>query len=167
MGDLIDERALRALSAAFDATAPVIRHDRREFPEGTPFLSLRLPGSADAAVFLDGSRWIYLSEPEHGRMPTQFAAGRLGDDPEIVVRRLVAVLAPPRRDRLPVRLLKAFLLALLTGLGVGMLSVVVMAVLIVGNGYLSETTTAWAYGLGGLFALAAGTWTAARWWRAG
>ncbi|MFF0311554.1 hypothetical protein ACFYSC_29315 [Streptosporangium sp. NPDC004379] len=167
MGDLIEERALRALSEAFDATAPVVRHDRREFPEGTPFLSLRLPGSADAAVFLDDSRWIYLSEPERGRMPTQFAAGRVDDDPELVVRRLVAVLAPPRGDRLPVRLLKAFLLALIAGLGVGMLSVVIMAVLIAGNGYLSETAIAWAYGLGGLFAIAAGGWTAVRWWRAG
>ncbi|MDP9867708.1 MULTISPECIES: hypothetical protein [Streptosporangium] len=163
-----EERALRSLGAALDAGAPVVRHVLRRFPEGTPFLWLSFPGSGDAAVFVDGSRWIYLSEPEQGGVATQLVAGRLDEDPALVAERLVSVMAPIHDHAGgPVRVLKACGVGLAAGAGAGLLSTLIMAVLVGGNGYLSDTSTTAVYVLAALLAVVTGLWLAVRWWRLG
>ncbi|MEV8635469.1 hypothetical protein AB0395_27800 [Streptosporangium sp. NPDC051023] len=96
MDDLDEERALRALGTALDVSAPVVRHRLRRFPEGTPFLRLHLPGASDAALFLEGRQWIYLSEPGQDRPVTEFAAGLLDDDPQGVGGGGICGFARPR-----------------------------------------------------------------------
>ncbi|WP_433236959.1 hypothetical protein ACQPYK_27975 [Streptosporangium sp. CA-135522] len=168
MGDLKDERALRALSAALDAHIPAVRHGLGEFPEGTPFLWLSFPGSGKAAVFLDGGQWIYLGEPGRGRAATQLAAGRVDDDPALVAERMVSVLLPARRRStgLP-RLLRASGVGLAAGVGMGLLGMVIMAVLVGGNGYLNDTTIAAVHLLAVVLGTVAGLWAGIRWWRLG
>ncbi|MFI6884052.1 hypothetical protein SAMN05216275_13029 [Streptosporangium canum] len=168
MGDSGEERALSALGAALDTGAPAVRHGLREFPEGTPFLWLGFPGAGEAAVFAHGRQWICLSEPEPGGVTTQLVAGRLDEDPALVVERLMSVMAPVRgrADGLS-RVLKACVLGLAAGLGVGMLGTVIMAILVAGNGYLSDTSTVAVYVLAAVLGAGAGLWLGVRWWRLG
>ncbi|MFJ2034020.1 hypothetical protein [Streptosporangium sp. NPDC087985] len=168
MGDVREERALRALGAALDAHAPVIRHGRGEFPEGAPFLWLRFPGAGEATVFLDGRRWICLGEPGPGREPAELVAGQVDDDPALVAERLRSLLVLLRkRPEGLARLVRAAGIGLAAGVGVCLLSMVIMAVLIGGNGYLSDTTISAAYVLATVFGGAAALWAGVRWWRRG
>ncbi|MEU0519227.1 hypothetical protein [Streptosporangium sp. NPDC006007] len=166
VADSGDERALRALGTALDANAPVVRHGLRRFPEGTPFLWLSSPESGDATVFLDHRQWIYLNEPEPGRPAGQFAAGRVEDDPEVVVERLMSVMVPDRRrsGRLS-RALKCGGPGLAAGAGMGFLSAMIMAVLVGGNGYVSDASTAGVYVLATLVGVATALWVGIRRWR--
>ncbi|GAA3120541.1 hypothetical protein GCM10017600_72350 [Streptosporangium carneum] len=147
--------------------APTVRHRLRRFPEGTPFLKLRLPGEGDATLFLDGHQWIFLSEPGDDRPATQFAAGLVEDAPEVVVERVMSVMARRVRRAAPAgRALKSCALGLVTAVGVGLLSAVVMAILIGGNGYpLSDVSSVAVYVLAALLGVAAGVWVGVRWWR--
>ncbi|MFI7539383.1 hypothetical protein [Streptosporangium sp. NPDC049376] len=166
MEDPDEERALRALGTALDANAPVIRHRLRRFPEGTPFLRLRLPGASDAALFLDGRQWIYLSEPGRGAPVTEFAAGQLDDDPEVVVERLMSVMGRSQgRTWRPGRLLRALAFGFGAAALVCVLSGLIMAVLVGGSGYVSEASTRGVYVLAVLFGLIAGVWVGIRRWR--
>ncbi|MFF5205666.1 hypothetical protein [Streptosporangium sp. NPDC000396] len=168
MDDPAEERALRELRAVLDANAPIVRHEREEFPEGTPFLRVSLPGTDDVAVFLDDRQWICLSEPKPGRVPVEFVAGRIDDDPVLVVDRLVSALVPARRRSSDLaRTLKASGVGLAAGTGVGLLGMLVMAVLVGGSGYLSDTTIAAVYVLAILLGAGAGLWAAIRWWHLG
>ncbi|MER5324978.1 hypothetical protein [Streptosporangium roseum] len=168
MDDSGEERALRALGAALDASAPAVRHGRREFPEGTPFLWLGFPGAGEAAVFAYGRQWICLSEPEPGGVTTQLVAGRLDEDPALVAERLMSVMVPVRRRAEGLsRVLKACGIGLAAGLGMGMLGLVIMAILVGGNGYLSDTSTAAVYVLAALLGAGTGLWLGVRWWRLG
>ncbi|GAA4237270.1 hypothetical protein FHR32_006189 [Streptosporangium album] len=168
MGDVKEERALRALGAALDEHAPVIRHGRREFPEGTPFLWMSFPGSGEATVFLDGRQWICLGEPGGGRAPTQLAAGQVDDDPALVAERLVsALISARRRPSAPVRALRASGIGLAAGVGVCLLSMIIMAILVGGNGYLTDTTISAVHVLAAVLGGGAGLWAGVRWWRRG
>ncbi|OUC98403.1 hypothetical protein [Streptosporangium minutum] len=168
MGDSGEERALRALGAALDANAPVVRHGLREFPEGAPFLWLGFPGAGEAAVFAHDRQWICLSEPVPGGVTTQLVAGRLDEDPALVAERLMSVMAPVRgRAGGLSRVLRACGIGLAGGLGVGMLGLVIMAILVAGNGYLSDTSTAAVYLLAALLGVGAGLWLGVHWWRLG
>ena len=168
MSDVDQERALRTLEAALDLRAPVVRHRLRKFPEGAPFLWLSFPGAGGATIFLDRRQWIYLSEPKRGEVAVQLAAGQVDDDPALVVERLIPVMTPVRRRRSTlVRVLVASGIGLAAGAGVGLLSAVLMAILVAGNGYLSDTTTVVVYALAALLGVVAGLWLAWRWWRLG
>ncbi|MEV7014001.1 hypothetical protein [Streptosporangium sp. NPDC051022] len=166
MGESGEERALRELETALDANAPVVHHRLRRFPEGTPFLWLRLPGASGATLFLDRHRWIYLSEPGPDGPVTEFAAGRVEDDPKIVVERLMSVMVrPPRRGGRFMRLLKSGVLGFAAAAGTGVLSALVMAILVAGNGYVTETSIVWVDVLAVVIGVAAGLWVGVRWWR--
>jgi len=163
------EVALRALGAALDVHAPTARHGVRTFPEGTPFLWLTVPGAGGATVFLDELQWICLSEPERGGVTVQLVAGRVDDDPALVVGRLMAVMTPvprPFGGRLK-RALKVGLLGIAGGAGVGLLAALLMAILVAGNGYTSQETIRAVYVLAVLIGVATGLWVSLRWWRMG
>ncbi|GAA2874787.1 hypothetical protein GCM10010517_35540 [Streptosporangium fragile] len=168
MGNTNQESALRALGAALDLHAPMVRHSLKAFPEGEPFLRLRVPGAGGATVFVHARQWICLSEPEPGGVAGQLTAGQVDDDPALVVGRLMSVMAPVRGRRgvLP-RVLKAAAVGGLAAAGVGLLCAVIMAVLVVGNGHLDDTTTAVVYTLAVLLGLGSGLWVALRVWRLG
>jgi hypothetical protein len=168
VGNADQEKALRILEAALDLRAPVVRHRLKKFPEGAPFLWLSFPGAGGAAIFLDRRQWIYLSEPKRGEVAVQLAAGQVDDDPALVSERLLPVMTPVRRRRsAAVRVLAASGIGLAAGAGVGLLSAVLMAILVAGNGYLSDTSTVVVYALAALLGVASGLWLAWRWWRLG
>ncbi|WP_329082117.1 hypothetical protein [Streptosporangium sp. NBC_01469] len=167
MGRSGQEVALRALGAALDVHAPMARHGVRTFPEGTPFLWLTVPGAGGAIVFLDDRHWICLSEPGRGGVAVQLVAGGVDDDPALVVSRLMVVMTPvprPAGGRLS-RALKVGLLGLAGGAGMGVLAALLMAVLVAGNGYTSDTTIRVVYVLAALIGVATGLWVSLRWWR--
>lgn len=157
------EVALRALGAALDLHAPTARHGVRAFPEGTPFLWLIVPGAGGATVFLDDRQWICLSEPERGGVTVQLVAGGIDDDPALVVGRIMTVMVPVprRRGRLP-RALGAGLLGIVGGAGVGLLAALLMAVLVAGNGYVSDAAIKVVYALAALIGVGAGCWVVLR-----
>jgi hypothetical protein len=158
VSDVDQERALRTLEAALDLRAPVVRYR----------LWLSFPGAGGATIFLDRRQWIYLSEPRRGEVAVQLAAGQVDDDPALVVERLMPVMTPVRRRRSTlVRVLVASGIGLATCAGVGLLSAVLMAILVAGNGYLSDKTTVVVYALAALLGVGAGLWLAWRWWRLG
>ncbi|WP_406314149.1 hypothetical protein OHA77_38405 [Streptosporangium sp. NBC_01639] len=166
MGDVKEERALRALGVALDEHAPVIRHGRGEFPEGTPFLRLTFPGSGEATVFLDGHQWICFGEPGRGREPTQLAAGQVDDDPTLVAERLAsALISVRRRPSAPARLLRACGIGFAAGVGICLLTMIIMAILVGGNGYLTDTTISAVHILAFVFGGGAGLWVGIRRWR--
>ncbi|MGJ6966637.1 hypothetical protein ACSDR0_32470 [Streptosporangium sp. G11] len=166
MGRSGQEVALRALGAALDTHAPTVRHGVRTFPEGTPFLWLTVPRAGGAVVFLEDRHWICLSEPERGGVTVQLVAGGVDDDPALVVERLMAVMTPvPRAAGGLSHALRVGLLGLAGGAGAGLLAALLMAVLVAGNGYTSDTTIRVVYVLAALIGVAAGLWVSLRWWR--
>ncbi|MGC5014506.1 hypothetical protein ACLQ2R_27390 [Streptosporangium sp. DT93] len=166
MGISGQEMALRALGAALDLHAPMARHGVRAFPEGTPFVWLTVPGLGGATVFLDGRRWICLGEPERGGATVQLVAGTVDDDPEIVVGRLLGVLVPPPRRLGGLSLAaRAGGLGLLAGTGAALLAALLMAILVAGNGYTSETSVGVVYSIAALIGVTCGSWVALRRWR--
>ncbi|MFF3438683.1 hypothetical protein [Streptosporangium sp. NPDC002721] len=168
MGRSGQEVALRALGAALDVHAPKAGHGVRTFPDGTPFLWLTVPGAGGATVFLEERHWICLSEPARGGVTVQLVAGGVDDDPALVVSRIMTVMTPvPRRAGGLVRVLRTVLLGLAGGAGVGLLSALLMAILVAGNGYTSDTTIGVVYVLAALIGVGTGLWVSLRRWRAG
>lgn len=166
MGRSGQEVALRALGAALDVHAPTARHGVRTFPEGTPFLWLTVPGAGGATVFLEERHWICLSEPDRGGVTVQLVAGGVDDDPALVVGRLLTVMTPvPRPPGGLARALRVSLLGLAGGMGVGLLAALLMAILVAGNGYTSDTTIGAVYVLAALIGVGTGLWVSLRWWR--
>ncbi|MEV8635468.1 hypothetical protein AB0395_27795, partial [Streptosporangium sp. NPDC051023] len=83
-----------------------------------------------------------------------------------VVERLMSVMARPgKRTGFLGRALKSCALGLAAATVVCFLSGVVMAVLVGGNGYVSDASTRGVYVLAVLFGVAAGLWVGVRWWR--
>ncbi|MEU8377896.1 hypothetical protein [Streptosporangium sp. NPDC048865] len=168
MGRSGQEVALRALGAALDVHAPAAGHGVRTFPDGTPFLWMTVPRAGGAIVFLEERHWICLSEPGRGGATVQLVAGGIDDDPALVVGRIMTVMTPaPRPAGGLARALKAGLLGLAGGAGVALLSALLMAILVAGNGYTSDTTIGVVYVLAALIGVATGLWVSLRWWRMG
>ncbi|MFI6512567.1 hypothetical protein ACIBCT_33595 [Streptosporangium sp. NPDC050855] len=166
MGISGQEMALRALGAAIDLHAPMARHGVRAFPEGSPFIWLTVPGMGGATVFLDGRRWICLSEPERGGTTVQLVAGTVDDDPEVVVGRLMGVLTPAPRSLSALSLaLRAGWLGLVGGVGAALLAALLMAILVAGNGYTSDTSVGVVHAIAVLIGVTCGAWVALRRWR--
>ncbi|GAA3040830.1 hypothetical protein [Streptosporangium longisporum] len=166
MGISGQEMALRALGAAIDLHAPMARHGVRAFPEGSPFIWLTVPGMGGATVFLDGRRWICLSEPERGGTTVQLVAGTVDDDPELVVGRLMGVLTPAPRSLSALSLaLRAGWLGLVSGVGAALLAALLMAILVAGNGYTSDTSVGVVHVIAVLIGVVCGAWVALRRWR--
>ncbi|MFC7642082.1 hypothetical protein ACFQX6_14730 [Streptosporangium lutulentum] len=75
---------------------------------------------------------------------------------------------PPRHRSALKRALVASGVGLAAGVGVGLLSAVLMAILVAGNDrLLTSTSIVVVYVLSALLAVAAGLWLGWRWWRLG